>query len=131
MGMGTWGHETILPAEPESASRAREFVRQHLVDHELVPLVDDVQLVASELTTNAVMHARSPVTVRLALQEGALRIAVADSAPAIPAACSAQPLDTHGRGLFIVDCLTEHWGVTAEPDGAKTVWATFPTPAAG
>ena len=57
-----WSHETVLAAEPGSAAKARAFVLQHLAEHRLLYLVDDVRMVASELATNAVLHARTAFT---------------------------------------------------------------------
>ena len=61
----SWSHETELAAGPDSASRARSFVAHHLLAHQMPGLVDDVQVVASELATNAVVHAQTPITVVL------------------------------------------------------------------
>ena len=61
----SWSYETEFAAEPSSASQARAFVARHLLAHELPGLVDDVQQVASELATNAMAHAKTPITVVL------------------------------------------------------------------
>ena len=65
-----WSHETVLAAEPVSASKARDFICQYLVAHDLQYLVEDVRLVASELATNAMAHARTPFVVTLSEMEG-------------------------------------------------------------
>ena len=65
-----WSHETILAAEPVSASKARDFICQHLVAHDLLYLVEDIRLVASELATNAMVHARTPFILNLSEMDG-------------------------------------------------------------
>ena len=65
-GATIWKHDLELTAHATSAARARCFVGQRLIEHELQYLADDVQLVVSELATNALTHARTPFTVTLA-----------------------------------------------------------------
>lgn len=69
------------------------------------PVIDDVELAASELATNALIHTPGPVRVRLAHRGGTVRLDVADTsarhpAPAVPGADA-----DHGRGLVIVAAL--------------------------
>ena len=52
-GAMMWQHDLGLTADARSAARARSFVGQRLIEHELQYLADDVQLVVSELATNA------------------------------------------------------------------------------
>ena len=54
-----------LPQELESAAKARRFVKQVLTDWSRVPAIEDAALLATELVTNAVIHARSTVDLRL------------------------------------------------------------------
>ncbi len=79
------------------------------------------QLLVSELVTNAVVHARSDVTVVLSLTVHALRIEVSDDDPTCPQARDAHDSATGGRGLRIVDTVASRWGVLRH-DGGKTVW---------
>src|SRR6187200_3072765 len=61
-----WSHQQSLLAKPLSVVRTRWFVRRHLPDHDLDSIVEDVQLVASELATNggSLRHAKRAPTVR-------------------------------------------------------------------
>lgn len=122
-----WIGHLELPAHATSASRARGFVDQRLVEHELQYLVDDVQLVVSELASNALTHARTPFTVTLAAGEQSLLVKVRDGSPRHPVIVDATPLDSAGRGVTLVALLSRDWGVTAHADGGKTVWAAFDT----
>jgi anti-sigma regulatory factor (Ser/Thr protein kinase) len=120
-------YDIELPAHASSAPRARAFVGHHLAERDLSYLADDVQLVASELATNAVVHAQTPFTVTLAAFAHSLRLEVQDGSPGLPVPGAGNPLDTCGRGLAILDRLSIDWGVTVHAGGGKTVWAVFDT----
>jgi len=126
MGQGShWSHDTALPAEAVSVLRARQFVCVHLVEHRLWYLVDDVRLVASELATNAVRHARTPFNVSLEQADRLVLLSVDDSSPAPPVHLATDALATTGRGVSIVELLSNSWGVTENLGGGKSVWASF------
>ncbi len=112
-----------FPAKGDAARRARRFVAGALERWgKGSRLLDDAQLVVTELATNAVVHARSPFSVELQRRDGGVRLAVRDAGRARPILRDPDPLDTSGRGLRIVAALAAGWGV--EPDGdGKTVWA--------
>lgn len=120
-----WNTCITLDPQPASVRLARQFVAAQLREHELPDLVDDVGLVVSELTTNAVRHARSPVTVGLQGTTGDLRVSVTDDSALNPVACQPSVWDTRGRGLGIVASVSRAWGVTDGPTAAKSVWASF------
>ena len=65
-GPTVWVRDIELPDHASSASRARAFVGLHLVGNDLAYLADDIQLVVSELATNALTHAHTAFTVTLA-----------------------------------------------------------------
>jgi anti-sigma regulatory factor (Ser/Thr protein kinase) len=98
-----------FPPELESCARARLFVRSTLRrwgrDGDRV---DDAALVASELATNAVVHARSGFSVEVHVEGEALRVTVGDTAPAPAAAWRVQPR----HGLSIVGALCNRWRVS-------------------
>jgi len=123
-----WSHELLLVAQPVSVSEARAFVAQVLTEHGLVVLVDDVQMVVSELATNALVHARTSFTVKLRTGLGqAVVLEVRDRSPSFPVIVATGPLDITGRGIAIVDALSQAWGFEAHESGGKYVWAVFPT----
>jgi anti-sigma regulatory factor (Ser/Thr protein kinase) len=125
----SWSHDIDLDEDPVSASRARAFVRHHLEQHQLTPLSADVEVVVSELVTNAVRHARTPVAVSMHGFEQTLLLEVADGSSAWPLGVATAHLrDTHGRGLGIVGHLSRDWGMDALPPGGKSVWAEFSLP---
>jgi anti-anti-sigma factor len=90
-------------------------------------LVDRAVLVASELVTNAVIHARGPLGLRLELVAGRLHLAVADESPRL-LGLAADPGDLEaegGRGLLVVDQLASAWGVRHPPEGGKVIWCVL------
>jgi PAS domain S-box-containing protein len=114
--------EIDLPALVSSPRRARRFVRDTL-EPLGVPerTIDQAELVATELVTNSVMHARSEVKVSVELVNGRVRLRVDDRSPVRPMVRNATPDAATGRGLFIVEQLSSRWGVDLNRDG-KTVW---------
>jgi anti-sigma regulatory factor (Ser/Thr protein kinase) len=121
----SWSHQATFEASPRSASRARAFVADHLVDHRLLYLVDPVRLVASELATNALVHAHTAFSVTLESSDQTVLLTVRDQSPALPTPRVANAMDLSGRGLEIVDIVTLDWGTNQDHAGAKAVWATF------
>lgn len=122
-----WLHSRTFRSDAQSASGARHFVSQHLTEHDLSYLVEDVRLVASELATNAMLHARTPFTVSLEQRLRVVLLTVRDGEPSTPERVDAKVMDTHGRGLFLVDHTSHDWGVTEGPGVSKSVWASFVT----
>jgi anti-sigma regulatory factor (Ser/Thr protein kinase) len=122
-----WSHETLLAAEAVSAAKARAFVVHQLVDHRLLYLVDDVRMVVSELATNAVLHAKTAFTVILQGRESSVLLTVRDGSPIGPAFSldSSQGMPIAGRGLLIVNLMSQSWGVAAQDGTSKSIWASF------
>jgi anti-sigma regulatory factor (Ser/Thr protein kinase) len=112
-----------FPAERTAPGAARRFVAEALQRHGYGgQLLDDVQLVLSELATNAVSHAGSPFLVAARFQGTGVRVAVHDASRAVPTVRDEGPMAPSGRGLQLVAALARDWGVEVTPEG-KTVWA--------
>jgi anti-sigma regulatory factor (Ser/Thr protein kinase) len=122
-----WSHTQTFPAEAQSAFLARRFVGRHLLEHGLAHLIADVELVTSELATNALVHTRKPFTLSLEHNARAVVVRVQDCSPSVLVMGVPRVMDTHGRGLFLVDSISHEWGVAEESDGAASVWASFRT----
>jgi DcmR-like sensory protein len=87
------------------------------------PFAVDAAIIATELASNAVLHARSDFTVTVARRPGAIRIAVRDGGPLIaPLAVAA------GHGLGLVNTVAARWGVQPLAAGGKLVWAELAGP---
>jgi anti-sigma regulatory factor (Ser/Thr protein kinase) len=79
-------------------------------------------LLVSELVTNAVRHAGSPLTVAVSIGRAAVRVEVRDRSPRLPALREQHKAeDEWGRGLVLVDALANRWGAERLPSG-KRVW---------
>ncbi|MFE9425372.1 SpoIIE family protein phosphatase [Kitasatospora sp. NPDC006697] len=123
LGRGEEGARTVgwtLPAEPTAVSRARRLVRGALRDWSVAELTDTVELLVSELVTNAVRYASAPIGVRLTLA-GVLLVEISDPLPDPPRERHAAEGDEGGRGLELVRRLALRWGARAEGMG-KVVW---------
>jgi hypothetical protein len=143
-----------LEPTPLAAGEARHFVAETCRRWGIDEVIDQVTLAASELVTNAVLHARTHIDAELCVIGGAVTVCVIDRDPRPPvirpvrldllADLDAVPSATHdfddrhpttdvgssssiagGRGLLIVDQLADDWGVAQRTDG-KEVWLTVP-----
>ena len=110
-----------FPASLASAREARSFLRQVLPDAAEPDLIDVILLLATELVTNAVIHARTSVHIQLAVDDSRVRIEVQDDAPGLPVRRPVSPEALNGRGLLLLDRLANRWGFEPRPAG-KTVW---------
>lgn len=116
--------ELQLAPEPASAAKARAFVVEHCPYDGHVR--DAAKLLVSELVTNVVLHARTPMTVGIASADGAVLVTVTDGdarlppIPTEPGRPSEVPAES-GRGLTLLRMLSADFGVTPDGDG-KTVW---------
>jgi anti-sigma regulatory factor (Ser/Thr protein kinase) len=116
-----------LPMHGTAARAARLLVRE-ACDAWLVPqaVQEIAELVSTELVSNAVEHAHSSSRFTLTCTRSALRLSVRDYRPtSVP---RPRPIDVEsqrGRGLHLVACLAQAWGVEQHPDG-KTVWVSLP-----
>ncbi|MFK0020650.1 SpoIIE family protein phosphatase [Streptomyces sp. NPDC090798] len=108
--------------EPEDAApgRARRLARRALSRWGLEDMSDSVELLVSEVVTNAVRYASRPVTLRL-LRTDVLRCEVGDDVPQLPRLRQARATDEGGRGLYLVNKLARRWGATRLSTG-KVVW---------
>jgi len=109
-----------LPPEPTSPGAARRFVTDGLARHDGAP-TEVAALLVSELVTNAVLHARTPMVVTVTANDGSVRVGVQDGSPTLPALRQYDRSASTGRGLQMVERLASRWGVDAD-DRSKTVW---------
>jgi hypothetical protein len=121
-----------LDPRPAAAAEARQLTRDWLARWDMRALTDDAQAIASELTSNAVaaVHPGSTgLTLIYAIhaQPAGLRICTWDIGPGHPLPAPPHPDAETGRGLTIVDALTNgNWGWWPTPgSGGKVIWATL------
>ncbi|MFE9940888.1 ATP-binding protein [Streptomyces hirsutus] len=118
------GYSETLPREPESAAVARRLVRTALATWGLEDRIDDAMVVITELVSNAVDHGRL-ASIRVIVSrpsENQVRLGVVDRSKVVPTMRTDSNGDqVRGRGLVLVDSLTERWGTDLYRWG-KQVW---------
>lgn len=114
-----------LEPTPTAARLARAFLAEHATGLE-PPTREAAAVCVSELVTNGVLHARTPLTFGLTLGAEQLLVTVADRGPGLPNRPARDDSRTSGRGIVLVEALATRWGVVEAPDEGKTVWFTVP-----
>lgn len=113
-----------LPAEASSAAAARSAVRALVLDgdHRTDPQsLDRVLLLTSEVVTNAILHARTPLRLTARLDAGEVVVRVYDSVRSLPRRRAYQTDAGTGRGMHLIEALADEWGVE-ETSAGKCVW---------
>jgi anti-sigma regulatory factor (Ser/Thr protein kinase) len=114
-----------LPPEPASATRARRLAREQLAPICAPDALDTIALLVTELVTNAILHARTPLQLLIETRPGHVRLCVEDTSDRQPELRSYASDAVTGRGLALVETLASSWGVEATPNG-KIVWCEIP-----
>ena len=83
-------------------------------------------VVVSELVTNSVLHAGTPSEVVVVVDDRCVRVEVRDADPTLPTMRQPSPDTVTGRGLLLVDALTDRWGSSPAGPG-KVVWFELAT----
>ncbi|MFJ2395884.1 SpoIIE family protein phosphatase [Streptomyces sp. NPDC087843] len=120
----------VAPGDSEALTEARRMIRAAVRAWGAAERADEIELVADELITNALMHTEGPAIVTLRVLSGPdrrLRVEVEDSSSALPRRREAGESGVSGRGLLLVDRLADVWGVEARGRG-KCVWCEFLVP---
>jgi len=119
-GMSTLRLEPVV----ESTPAARHWIAAHLRDLP-AEVADSATLLTSELVTNAVLHAATPISLTLHVLPDRIRVDVADASPIVPSVKEYARDAATGRGLSLFDTLASDWGVQAV-EGGKIVWFELP-----
>ncbi|MGW6159397.1 ATP-binding protein, partial [Streptomyces sp. NPDC055144] len=110
-----------VPLDPAAVAGMRDEVARKLDEWGLSELGFSVELVLSELITNAIRYGSEPIHVRL-IRDRTLICEVADGSNTSPHLRYAATMDEGGRGLFLVSQIAERWGTRYTPQG-KVIWA--------
>ena len=124
--LGRRRHNTAtiqLGPDVRDVARARRFLAEQCRRWRCQDIVEDVLLVATELVTNALLHAGSRCELRARQASGILRLEVRDAGPGVPDPRAAGTEDENGRGLVLVSALCTAWGVDSGTGPGKLVWA--------
>jgi anti-sigma regulatory factor (Ser/Thr protein kinase) len=113
--------EMELTSEASSAERARRFVERALTSWKCMELVEVTVLLANELVTNSVLHAHTDIRLEVTKLPTGIRVQVSDHDNASVKPRSASLHAEGGRGLALVEGISDDWGVERW-DGGKTVW---------
>lgn len=116
------GHRSVeYDPCPSAAGEARAEVRRQLENWGLTEQSETVELLVSELVTNALTHAESRLRLTLTAAHGVLRCEVSDADRRRPRVRRVMETSEGGRGMFLVDALALRWGCHQDGPG-KTVW---------
>ena len=121
-------HHTVrasLPPVADSSREARHLVTDACTRWNVPALADIACVIASELVTNAVRHAGTPMHMTLTISDGRLLLAVRDGSPHPAVASHPDPQMPGGRGLLLVSEMSQAWGTVTLSDGGKVVWAAL------
>ena len=119
------GCRVQLATGPAAAAEARRRVRAAIASWQVPVDQDAALLLTSELVTNAARHEAGPaVTLVIACPRGRLRVEVHDSSRSLPAVAEVAADAETGRGLLLVEALSDEWGFYRTPAG-KAVYFTL------
>ncbi|WST43797.1 ATP-binding protein [Streptomyces avidinii] len=116
-----------LPRDLSSAGRARRLARGSLRAWELDQLTDTAELLVSEVVGNALRHARGPLRLNLRATGDRLMCEVEDTCDTAPVRRTADLGAEGGRGLDLLDLLSESWGSARTATG-KSTWFVLSAP---
>ncbi|MFE1292535.1 SpoIIE family protein phosphatase [Streptomyces sp. NPDC058751] len=116
--VGEWD----VPDDPAAVSRIRAEATRMLESWGLGEAAFTMELILSELVTNAIRYGGSPISLRLLRDRDSLICEVADGTSTSPHLRRATLTDEGGRGLFLVAQMSRRWG-TRYTDRGKIIWA--------
>jgi len=117
--------QVVLPADVTAPRTARAFLAAACCGRHEAEVVQEAQLLVSELVTNAVRYGAPPIELQVRCAgDDRLQVRVRDSEPRAPRAAEAGPDAESGRGLLLVDLVSDAWGHEDDDDG-KAVWFTL------
>ncbi|WP_432488666.1 ATP-binding protein [Kineococcus sp. SYSU DK018] len=117
-----WSCEVTLAPEPASSRAARHAVADWCIAQGLIgDVVDTLLLLTAEVVTNAVIHGRSDVVLRIGRHGSRVRVGVGDENTRRPVRREPDPDALDGRGMTLLEALADAHGVEADPCG-KVVW---------
>jgi anti-sigma regulatory factor (Ser/Thr protein kinase) len=118
--------ELEIAARPSEVGRIRRAIRAAVVRYGLDEThADLMQLVASELVMNAVLHGGPPVIVQLSIEPNNTVLEVYDGGPGMPAMSQDDDPAHARRGLRVVEGMCSDWGIIPDQRGGKTVWCAI------
>jgi serine/threonine-protein kinase RsbW len=125
IGSSAWCTE--IAGGPAAACTARELLSERFGELTPEATMHDLHLLATELITNAVLHAgvgeAETVELRVRPSRAGLRVSITDpGADTVPEVQKLDPDVPGGMGLFLVDQISERWGFEHTASGENRVW---------
>ena len=115
-----------LPPERQSVAIGRHWVVRIAAAAGVTGMANQVvELLTSELLSNAVLHGAGGRAIHVwfwAGEDEVVRVSVSDSVPSRPVVLHPDVVAPSGRGMAIVEAMSNRWGVDPQADGGKTVW---------
>ncbi len=136
-GAGTSSATFVLPPRAESVHTARSFASGSLIGWGMSDLAEDMELVVSELATNALRHGlvldaqdlrrsgTEPIRMSMIRRGSLVACAFADPGSAAPVLRHPESLEPGGMGLHIVESMSLRWGWNPMLPCGKVVWAVL------
>ncbi|MBX9245419.1 ATP-binding protein [Actinotalea ferrariae] len=115
----------VLQGQRQSVGQGRHWVVRTAAEDGVVGMANQVvELLASELLANAVLHGGEggAVGVQVRTTETTVRVSVSDGGSLAPVVLHREPSAPSGRGMAIVEAMSTRWGVDEHAEGGKTVW---------
>ena len=113
--------ERRFGSDPSTPAAVRSLVSEMLRLWECGDYEETASLLASELATNALVHTGTDISVRLSLDREVLLVEVEDGSLELPRPIPITTDSERGRGLVVVQALSQKWGATRRA-GGKVVW---------
>jgi anti-sigma regulatory factor (Ser/Thr protein kinase) len=125
--------ERRFTSTADAPAQARRFVRAELTEllrpgAAVADVLDQVELLTSEVAANAVKFSRQAFEVDLAVHHTWVQVGVVDQGPGWPEVQDPDPREPGGRGLQIVAAVATDCGAEPWPVGGKMVWFRLPLP---
>jgi PAS domain S-box-containing protein len=113
--------------DPRAARSARDFIARQVAEPELTDLRETLVLLVSEVVTNALRHTDGDIELAIWRFPDRLRVEVSDETSRSPVSARSGLLDESGRGVPLMDALSDRWGTSPHGEG-KIVWFELDLP---
>ena len=111
-----------LPKSARAPGLAREFLIDYLCRSHALELADEAALLTTEAVTNAVRYAGPPIELTVNCSGSWIEVRVHDASSTEPRQVDAEDFATSGRGVALIEAVSDSWGVLQYDGDGKDVW---------